>query len=113
MCTQAQALNILGEVFDLYNVLLKNKVKDVYLYGSYARGDFHMHSDVDILITADMSAEDLCLYRNSAALLNSELSLKYDVTVSVTLKPLEQFLKYANILPYYKNVIREGIKYAI
>ena len=31
---------------------------------------------------------------------------------SVTVKPLEQFRRYQTALPYYRNVVREGIRYA-
>jgi hypothetical protein len=37
--------------------------------------------------------------------------LAYDITVSVVVKPLAQFKQYAEILPYYKNVLKEGIRY--
>jgi len=42
----------------------------------------------------------------------SRLSLEHDITVSVTVKPLEQFQRYQTALPYYQNVVREGIRYA-
>jgi hypothetical protein len=41
--------------------------------------------------------------------ISSRLSLEYDLTFSVTVKPLEQFVRYSSILPYYQNVIKEGI----
>ena len=31
----------------------KNKVKKVYLYGSFARGDFHEGSDIDLIIVGE------------------------------------------------------------
>ena len=44
--------------------------------------------------------------------MTSRLSLEHDITVSVTVKPLEQFRRYQTALPYYRNVVREGIRYA-
>lgn len=113
MCTQNQAIGILSEVYKACNPILSNSINDAYLYGSYARGDFHSESDIDILLTADMSSLEISKCRNAIAVVTSNLSLKYDITVSVTIKPLTQFKQYANVLPYYKNVIKEGIKYAI
>lgn len=111
MCNKSQALSILGEAFNSGKNIFNNKVSDAYLYGSFARGDYHKYSDVDILVTVDMNAKELSHYRNSLASLNSELSLKHDVTVSITVKPLEHFKKYADVLPYYKNVLKEGVRY--
>lgn len=85
---------------------------DAYLYGSYARGDYDQWSDVDILLTVDLDYIEIEKYTDSVAQVSSDLSLDNDVLVSITVKPFEQFLKYNNILPYYKNVLKEGIRYA-
>lgn len=112
MCTRNQAISILSETFEMCNNALDCPVAEAYLYGSYARGDYHSESDVDILLTVDRAPEELASYRKIIARISSELSLKYDVTVSVTIKSREQFRKYADVLPYYKNVLAEGIRYA-
>jgi hypothetical protein len=39
----------------------------------------------------------------------TKLDLKYDVVVSLYVKERETFYKWKNILPFYKNVAREGI----
>lgn len=113
MCNKNQALKILNEVYDLCNTVYNNKISSAYLYGSYARGDYTDESDIDILITAEMSAEKIAENRQRLAEITSNLSLRYDITVSVTVKPLEQFTKYSSVLPYYKNVLREGIRHAV
>ncbi len=113
MCTQNQAIGILGEVYTSCNNIFNNSVKDAYLYGSYARGDYHSESDVDILLTVNMTSAEIAKHRKAVASVTSDLSLKHDITVSVTIKPLEQFLRFADTMPYYKNVIGEGIRYAV
>ena len=112
MCNQSQAIAILGKVYTLCNPIFGNAITDAYLYGSYARGDYHAESDIDILLAVDLTPEAISKLRNRLALITSELSLEYDITVSVTVKPLAQFKQYADILPYYKNVLREGIRHA-
>lgn len=112
MCNRNQAISILNEVYKSCNPIFDNAIRDAFLYGSYARGDYHKESDVDILLTVDTSAEEISKCRNAVALITSELSLKNDVTVSVTIKPFEQFLKFADVQPFYKNVIKEGVRYA-
>ena len=111
MCNQNQAIAILGEVYTSCNPIFGNAITDAYLYGSYARGDYHAESDIDILLTVDLKPEEIANLRNRVGLITSDLSLKHDITVSVAVKPLDQFLQYANILPYYKNVLKEGIRY--
>ena len=111
MCNQSQALSILNEAFVLSNNVFRNKVTEAYLYGSFARGDYHEYSDVDILVTVDMDADEISGYRSLLANINSNLSLKHDVTVSITVKSQEHFQKYASISPYYINVLKEGVRY--
>ena len=111
MCNQNQAIQILGEVHRACDPVFGSVLRDAYLYGSYARGDYHEESDIDILLTVDLEQPELSKYRNKIAEITSDLSLKHDITVSVTVKPLAQFQKYANVLPFYKHVIKEGIPY--
>lgn len=112
MCDQSQAIAILKEVYSACNPVLDHAIKAAYLYGSYARGDYHEGSDIDILLAVDLPQEKLSLFRSRIASITSNLSLIHDVTVSVAVKPFKQFQQHANILPYYKNVLKEGILYA-
>ena len=112
MCNKSQAIAILGEVYHASEQIFGNQIKDAYLYGSYARGDYHAESDIDILLIVDLTQEVISKYRYPVGLITSDLSLKHDVTVSVTVKAYDQFCRYADVLPYYKNVLGEGIRYA-
>ncbi len=112
MCNQNQAILILGEVHSCCAAIFGNAIQDAFLYGSYARGDYHAESDVDILLTVNMMPEAIAKLREPVGVVASNLSLKHDVTVSVTVKSFAQFNEYSGVLPYYQNVLREGIRYA-
>ena len=112
MCNTSRAVQILAEAYFLCGQIFGDRLRDAYLYGSYARGDYDDESDVDILITVDISAEELAGIRQKISSVSSTLSLEHDVTVSITAKPAEQVTRYADILPYYKSVLNEGIRYA-
>lgn len=77
------------------------------MYGSYARGDFTAESDIDILLTADLTQEQIALQRRAVSGVASTLSLDHDITVSVHVVPLAQFRRYADFLPFYQNVLKE------
>jgi len=58
-----------------------SRLKGVYLYGSYARGDFEQWSDLDVLVILDtFERSPLELKRTSQ--LVSDLSLEYLITIS-------------------------------
>lgn len=110
MCTQQDALEILKETHRRCKALLP-EIKTAYLYGSYARGDFHAESDVDILMTADLTQKEIENRCMEIAKISSDISLTYDVTVSVCVKPERSFADYTSVLPFYRNVLNEGISY--
>ena len=42
--------------------------------------------------------------------ISSELELEYGTIVSPTVIPLEEFEKYKDDLPYYRNIQKEGVE---
>ena len=112
MCEQSEAIGILNQVCDACNSAFASKIHDAYLYGSYARGDYHEGSDIDIFLTVDVAPEELRPYREAAAKVCSELGLEHDIMISAAIEPLSRFRRYADVLPYYRNVIKEGIRHA-
>ena len=111
MCTKNEAMIVLQEVYEGCQAIF-GKIKEAYLYGSYARGDFHEESDIDILLTVVQPQSVISRHRSDIAELSSDLSLEHDITVSISVKPAEQFERLINVLPFYQNVVKEGIKYA-
>ena len=112
MCTKSEAFEILASVYASCNQISGGKIQDAILYGSYARDEQNAESDIDILLTADLTQEQIVEKRRAIAALSSDLSLDHDVTVSIQIVPLAQFQRYADFLPFYQNVLREGIRYA-
>ena len=111
MCDKSESLRIRDEAYELCRNVFKDKLTDCYLYGSYARGDYHKDSDVDIMMVVDLDYHDIAAYDDDIAEVGSNLSLKYDVTVSLKIQPKAVLERYKDILPFYKNVLMEGLRY--
>ena len=107
MCNKSEALQILESVYQGVTPLFP--VSAAYLYGSYARGDHTPDSDVDIMVVSPLSPDQLRVHRKEIAHLSSELSMVHDVTVSLTVRSESQFRPQQ--IPYYRNVLRDGIRY--
>ena len=109
MCTQNQLEHIKAAVLARASELFSAQLKQAVLYGSYARGTQDDESDVDILLLVDMPAEALREYRSAVSRLSSRFSLRHDVTVSLQLQDFETFEQYKDALPFYRNVMQEGV----
>ena len=112
MCTENQLSLITQRVAAEAKLRLGELLEAVVLYGSYARGDYDDESDVDIMVRVICAKDQLGRYRHILSDVASELSLAYDVTVSVSIVDTETFHRYRRFLPYFENVEREGIKIA-
>lgn len=112
MCTENQLEIILKTISEKAKEVFGHTLHSVILYGSYARGDYDSESDIDILVLADVPLKDLNSYNRPFITVSSDLSLQYDIVVSVTLRDTDTFNRFVDALPFYRNVKRDGVKIA-
>lgn len=113
MCTKSELQIILSEIAATAKATFDEKIDSVILYGSYARGDNNENSDVDIMILVKRIApEDLWKYRSPITSKSSDLGLKYNLLIVSLIKDIDTFNKYLNVLPFYQNVMKNGINVA-
>ena len=109
MCSKRsldELLNITGrKLRDVFG----DKLDRVILYGSYARGDYDDESDIDVMALVDMDRNELSKYRRKVSSFAGDIDLEYDVLLSLKLQDKDTFDKYGSTLPFYKNVIRDGV----
>jgi len=88
---------------------LGEKLDQVILYGSYARGDYDDESDIDIMVLANVSIEETRKIENDLWRVGWGLGFEHDVVVTVFFKDCETFYKFLPVEPFYKNVMEEGV----
>lgn len=84
-------------------------LRQVILYGSYARGDFRPDSDVDIMILLDMSDLDLKVYSQQLSYMTYDFNLDNDLDIKPTAKSEDHFNKWVVNYPLYASIHREGM----
>jgi predicted nucleotidyltransferase len=85
-----------------------DKLKAVYLYGSYARGDSRPGSDVDVMILLK-NYKNYWKEQSKISQLASDVSLEYDVTVSCIFIKEIQWNTASDERPLIYNIRKEGL----
>lgn len=112
MCTKNQLDAILNQIADYSKLLFGDKFRNVILYGSYARGDYDAESDIDVMIMVDMTKDELSQFRTKVNNYCADLDLENDVLLSPKLQSLPFFNEWKQVLPFYQNIMKEGVLYA-
>ena len=98
---------ITASVMESVFALLSDKLYKVVLYGSY---DFTPESDIDIMVVLDCSKEEVLSYRKEVSKLSSRIGLEHDIMISILLRDKESFEHGKKVLPFYQNIIKDGVE---
>lgn len=100
---------IVSKIANAYKSVYGEDLKSVLVYGSYARGDQNDFSDIDMVAIVKGDRLHLQQLLKQVWNISSELELEYETILSPTVIPYDEFRKYQNDIPYYKNIAEEGI----
>ncbi|HJJ30662.1 MAG TPA: nucleotidyltransferase domain-containing protein [Methanocorpusculum sp.] len=109
MCSEFELAEILKDIRREAESVFQERLDAVILYGSYARKTAHAESDIDVMIRVRLSKAELNRYMIPMSVFGSRLGLKHDVVISIHLQDSETFEAWKDILPFYQNVVREGV----
>ena len=110
MCTPNELNTIVKKIAKIYKTVYGEELVKVFLYGSYARGDYNNESDIDIVAIVRGGREQLQLQLKRVWDRTADLELEYETVLSATVIPDEEFRKYQKDLPYYQNIVNEGVE---
>lgn len=97
---------ILAELRHYLTALYGARVVDVVLFGSQARGDAVVGSDIDVLIVLQDTVSQFEEVARTSEF-TSALCLKYDVLISRIFISEEEYQH--SQMPFMRNVRREGV----
>ena len=95
-------------VQEIRNVLGED-LKKVIVYGSYARGDYTEDSDIDIMVLTTLTDKEIEQIEYKLYDVAFDLLMEYEVEISVIVKNEEHFKYWLGALPFYDNVVKEGV----
>ena len=111
MCTKTDVEMILRDFAAGVQSIFGDKLKEVILFGSYARGDYDNESDIDIALLVDITREDERHYTDDVVSLVSEVDKKYGYIVVLAPIVLSYvfFTEWQEAIPFYRAIRDEGV----
>lgn len=110
MCSTNDLNNIIDEITRSYKDVYGEDIIRILLYGSYARGDNRDDSDVDIVAIVRGDRKFLQERLRKIWDVSSDLELEYGTIISPTVIPADEFERFKEDLPYYRNILEEGVE---
>ena len=89
--------------------MLGDDCRRIILYGSYARGDFRIDSDIDIAVLTDSERSENHKYDDGIVDIAVDIGIKTSAVVNFILLPYKEFLDKKSWYPFYRNIDEEGI----
>lgn len=87
-----------------------SSLKEIILYGSYARGDNREDSDIDIMILVDIDDAEIKTKGDALSDVTFDFNFDHDLLIMPIVKNRDHFNKWLNAYPFYNNVRKEGIE---
>lgn len=102
---------VMHEIVVAMRTIFGKNLRQVLLYGSYARGEQDEYSDMDIMVLVNVTDNEVKQYNDAIVDVMSDISLKYGVLPTIIGKNYGHFYHWVPFLPFYQNVRTEGIEY--
>lgn len=97
-----QYINEIKKIYGLH-------LRQIILYGSYARGDFRPDSDIDIMILLDISDLEIKEYNQQLSYMTYDFNMDNDLDIKPIAKSEEHFKRWIGNYPFYANINKEGV----
>ena len=112
MCSKESLNRMLEQMSSQLQALFGSHLKNIILYGSYARGEADDDSDVDVLVLVDLPREEIVRYRRAVAKIASEYLFSDNILIAPIIENQAFFEQHQAVLPFYRNIVSEGVRIA-
>ncbi len=109
MIKDSHLYSLLNEIEGGLKQIYGDRLSKIILYGSYARGQEANGSDLDLMILLDLTDEEIEKTNEEVLELTVDLTTRYGIFISIVKNNVDFFYEWVDTLPYFKNVISDGI----
>lgn len=111
MRSQQEVNRIVRQLCSDLKPLFPQSSMEAILFGSYARGEADAESDIDVMVLVDSSRQDISQKTQEISSVAADLLLSRGVMVSPIVENRRYFQDNIGLLPFYRNIAREGVRY--
>ncbi len=101
--------SLLNEIENGLKQIYGDKLRKIILYGSYAREQEANRSDLDLMVLLDLPDEEIEGTNEEVLELTVDLTTRHGIFISIVKNNVDFFNEWVETLPYFKNVISDGI----
>ena len=104
-----KTLSIISELKIRLKTIFGDKLKQVILFGSYARQEEDEGSDMDIMVLLDMEEEEIRIYHDKILDVIVDLTTAHGRVISIIENNYTYFYDWVDYMPFFTSVRNEGI----
>ena len=110
MCSQLEVRAIIARLRESLESIFPHEQFDVILFGSYAREDADDGSDIDVMFLVDSSRQTIAEKYWQVGEAAAEVLMDFGIVVSPIVENRAYYHANAELLPFFRNVQREGVR---
>ncbi|MCL2772490.1 MAG: nucleotidyltransferase domain-containing protein [Oscillospiraceae bacterium] len=106
---------LLKDIYESVKAIYGDNFIKMILYGSRARGDYNEYSDIDILALVKCDDKSIRNFRSNLTSAITDLSFKHSIYISISVMTnnIDYFDYWKDTMPYFKNVVKDGIEISV
>lgn len=110
MCSQLEVRTIISQLRQSLTAIFPQEQFDVILFGSYARNDAEDGSDIDVMFLVDSSRQTISEKHWQIGEAAAEVLMDHGIVISPVVENRAYYYANADLLPFFRNVKREGVR---
>ena len=110
MCSQLEVRTIIAQLREKLANIFPQEQFDIILFGSYARNDADKESDIDVMFLVNSSRQTIQEKHWQIGEAAAEVLMDFGIVVSPIVENRAYYHANADLLPFFRNVQREGVR---
>ncbi|MBQ7845763.1 MAG: nucleotidyltransferase domain-containing protein [Clostridia bacterium] len=110
MCSQLEVRTIIAQLREKLANIFPQEQFDIILFGSYARHDADDESDIDVMFLVNSSRQTIQEKHWQIGEAAAEVLMDFGIVVSPIVENRAYYHANADLLPFFRNVQREGVR---